>query len=125
MNNIKKIKRVVKLDNPIVTEDGTAIIQNNDNYGMAYLEDKGDIPEVSQPKTEKDTIVEQVEDMIMEDKNISDKEPPVQDNIINTAEKEINNEITRQQIKNKNKLRGNFWIVIIAVAVVIFYLNNR
>lgn len=124
MNNIRKIKKVVKLNNPIVTPNGTAIIQKNDNFGMNYLEKKGEIPDVSQ-HTEQDTIVEQVEDMIVEDKNVSEKEPPIQDNIVNSVEKEINNEITRQQVKNKNKLQGNFWIVIIAVAVVIFYLNNR
>lgn len=125
MNNIRKIKKVVKLDNPIVTENGTAIIQKNDNYGMAYLEDKGEIPEVSQADTVKDTIVEQVEDMIVEDKNVSEKEPTIQDNIVNSVEKEINNEITRQQVENKNRLQRNFWFVIIAVAVVIFYLNNK
>lgn len=125
MNNIHKIRKVVKLNNPIVTENGTAIIQKNDNYGMAYLEDKGEIPEVSQADAVKDTIVEQVEDMIVEDKNVSEKEPPIQDNIVNSVEKEINNEITRQQVENKNRLQRNFWLVIIAVAVVIFYLNNR
>lgn len=125
MNNIRKIKKVVKLNNPIVTPNGTAIIQKNDNYGMAYLEDKGEIPEVSQANTAKDTIVEQVEDMIIEDKNVSDKEPPIQENIVTTVEKEINNEITRQQVENKNRLQRNFWLVIIAVAVVIFYLNNK
>lgn len=124
MNNIHKIRKVVKLNNPIVTENGTAIIQKNDNYGMAYLKDKGEIPEVSQ-HTEQDTIVEQVEDMIVEDKNVSKKEPPVQDDIVNAVEREINNEITRQQVENKNRLQRNFWLVIIAVAVVIFYLNNR
>ena len=125
MNNIRKIKKVVKLNNPIVTPNGTAIIQKNDNYGMAYLEDKGEIPEVSQANTAKDTIVEQVEDMIIEEKNVSDKEPPIQENIVTTVEKEINNEITRQQVENKNRLQRNFWLVIIAVAVVIFYLNNK
>ena len=124
MNNIHKIKKVVKLNNPIVTEDGTAIIQKNDNFGMNYLEKKGEIPDVSQ-HTEQDTIVEQVEDMIVEDKNVSEKEPPIQDNIVNTVEREINNEITRQQVENKNRLQRNFWLVIIAVAVVIFYLNNK
>ena len=124
MNNIRKIKKVVKLNNPIVTGNGTAIIQKNDNFGMNYLEKKGEIPDVSQ-HTEQDTIVEQVEDMIVEDKNVSEKEPPIQDNIVNTVEREINNEITRQQVENKNRLQRNFWLVIIAVAVVIFYLNNR
>lgn len=124
MNNIHKIRKVVKLDNPIVTENGTAIIQKNDNFGMNYLEKKGEIPDVSQ-HTEQDTIVEQVEDMIVKDKNVSEKEPPIQDNIVNTVEREINNEITRQQVENKNRLQRNFWLVIIAVAVVIFYLNNR
>lgn len=124
MNNIHKIRKVVKLDNPIVTENGTAIIQKNDNFGMNYLEKKGEIPDVSQ-HTEQDTIVEQVEDMIVEDKNVSEKEPPIQDNIVNTVEREINNEITRQQVENKNRLQRNFWLVIIAVAVVIFYLNNN
>lgn len=124
MNNIRKIKKVVKLNNPIVTPNGTAIIQKNDNFGMNYLEKKGEIPDVSQ-HTEQDTIVEQVEDMIVEDKNVSEKEPPIQDNIVNSVEKEINNEITRQQVENKNRLQRNFWFVIIAVAVVIFYLNNK
>ena len=124
MNNIRKIKKVVKLNNPIVTPNGTAIIQKNDNFGMNYLEKKGEIPDVSQ-HTEQDTIVEQVEDMIVEDKNVSEKEPPIQDNIVNSVEKEINNEITRQQVENKNRLQRNFWFVIIAVVVVIFYLNNK
>lgn len=124
MNNIHKIRKVVKLNNPIVTGNGTAIIQKNDNFGMNYLEKKGEIPDVSQ-HTEQDTIVEKVEDMIVEDKNVSEKEPPIQDNIVNTVEREINNEITRQQVENKNTLQRNFWLVIIAVAVVIFYLNNR
>lgn len=124
MNNIRKIKKVVKLNNPIVTPNGTAIIQKNDNFGMNYLEKKGEIPDVSQ-HTEQDTIVEQVENMIVEDENVSEKEPPIQDNIVNTVEREINNEITRQQVENKNRLQRKLWIIIIAVVVVIFYLNNR